>query len=167
MSGFFVTPPVNGYVRAGFKPLWGIENDRYAAAVFRHRFPETMLIESDVRTLSDDFVRSLPSPNIICGGTPCPDFSTAGQLAGLDGHRGSLFFEFKRFLQLKQSEMFLFENVEGILFSSSHPARQYAARIVQRYEIGGWGLSKETYARAKSVKEFHKGSDFKRILARV
>ncbi len=154
----------DGAVRTGFKPLWGIENDPYAAAVFRRRFPETMLIEADVKSLSDDFVRSLPIPNIICGGTPCPDFSTAGHRAGLAGLRGSLFFEFLRFLQLKQPEIFLFENVEGILSSSSHPVTKYAARIIQRYETGGWGISKETCATAKSVKKFHQGSDFKRVL---
>ncbi len=41
----------DGAIRAGFKPLWGIESDRYAAAVFRRRFPETMLSEADVKSL--------------------------------------------------------------------------------------------------------------------
>jgi len=36
--------------------------------------------------------------------------------------------------------------------------------FVPLYAATRWGLSKETCARAKSVKEFHKGSDFKRIL---
>jgi len=68
----------DGAIRAGFKPLWGVESDRYAAAVFRQRFPETMLIEADVKTLSDDFVRSLPISDLFIFGSPCPDFSTAG-----------------------------------------------------------------------------------------
>lgn len=36
----------DGAVRAGFEPLWGIESDRYAAAVFRQRFPEDYLVSS-------------------------------------------------------------------------------------------------------------------------
>jgi len=154
----------DGIIRAGGNPIWGIDFNAKAAAVYRKRFPEVKLIEADISTLSDNFVHSLPRPNIICVGTPCPDFSTAGRRAGLDGLRGSLFFEFLRFLRLKQPNMFLFENVQGILSSSSHPASKQATRSIQRYQSGGWGITEETYALAKSVKEFHKGSDFKRIL---
>jgi len=35
----------DGAIRVGLKPLWGIENDRYAAAVFRQRFPDAILID--------------------------------------------------------------------------------------------------------------------------
>ena len=156
-----------GSVCAGYSPLWAIEKDRWAAAVFRHRFPKCQVIEANIRELSDDFLSSLPVPSLYIFGSPCPDFSTAGHRAGIAGTRGSLFFEGLRPLRLLQIPYFIFENVQGIFSSSSHPARQYAARIVQRYETGGWGLSKETYALALSVKKFHQGSDFKRILARV
>ena len=63
----------DGIIRAGGKPIWGIEFSHTAAAVYRQRFPPIELIEADVKTLSDTFIRSLPIPNIICAGTPCPD----------------------------------------------------------------------------------------------
>lgn len=92
----------DGVIRAGFKPIWRIESEARAASVYRKRFPQAQLVEADIRTLSDDFIRSLPTPTIICGGTPYPGFSMVGRRAGLEGLHGSLFFEFLRFLQIKQ-----------------------------------------------------------------
>ena len=153
-----------GSVCAGYSPLWAIEKDLGAAAVFRRRFPDCRLIEADIRELSDEFLSSLPVPSLYIFGSPCPDFSTAGHRAGIAGTRGSLFFEGLRPLRLLKIPYFIFENVQGIFSSSSHPASLQATRIIQRYQSGGWGITQETYALAKSVKEFHKGSDFKRIL---
>ena len=103
---------------AGYSPLWAVEHDFYAAAVYRYRFPQTQLIVADITTLSDEFIQSLPTPAIIIGGSPCSDFSLAGSRAGIEGSRGQLFFEFIRFLSIKQPPLFLFENVKGILSSN-------------------------------------------------
>ncbi|WP_414755532.1 DNA cytosine methyltransferase [Anabaena sp. CCY 9910] len=104
-----------GAVAAGYKPLWAVENDPYAAAVYRKRFPTTRLIEQDIRTLTDEFILSLPIPDITIITSPCPDFSLAGKRDGLAGVRGQLFFEGLRFIRLQRPSAFLFEQVNGIL----------------------------------------------------
>lgn len=108
-----------GAIAAGYKPLWGVESDKYAAAVYRHRFPDTQLIEADARDLSDNFIQSLPVPALISFGSPCPDFSYSGDGAGLKGNRGSLFFAGLRFLRLQEPPVFIFENVDGLLATNN------------------------------------------------
>ena len=107
-----------GAIAAGYNPIWAVEYDKYAAAVFRFRYPQTQLIEADISTLSDDFIGNLTTPDVIIGGSPCPDFSTAGGRAGLTGDRGQLFFEYIRFLRILKPKYFIFENVKGILTSN-------------------------------------------------
>lgn len=105
----------DGAVRAGCKPLWAIESDRYSAAVYRYQFPKCRLIETDIRTLSNEFIQQLPKPSLLVGGSPCPDFSISGKRTGLQGERGSLFFEFIRMLRILRPKAFAFENVKGVL----------------------------------------------------
>lgn len=124
-------------ITAGYKPIWAVEYDKYAAAVYRHRFPETKLIQSDIGALSNEFIQSLPTPSIIIGGSPCPDFSLAGSRSGIEGNRGQLFFEFIRFLRIKQSPLFLFENVKGLL--SSNEGEDFKAVIKSFAEVGYMG----------------------------
>ncbi|WP_442948272.1 DNA cytosine methyltransferase [Nostoc sp.] len=104
-----------GAVAAGYNPIWAIESDRYAAAVYRKRFPSTRLIEQDIRTITDEFILGLPIPDVTIWGSPCPDFSLAGKRNGLAGVRGQLFFEGLRFLRLQHPSAFIFENVDGLL----------------------------------------------------
>ena len=130
-----------GAIAAGYKPIWAIEYDKYAAAVYRRRFPDVSLIESDITQLSDDTIRSFTIPDIIIGGSPCPDFSVAGNRSGLSGDRGKLFFEFVRFLRILQPQAFLFENVEGLL---SHDNGETFARVIAAFAevgyVGSWQL---------------------------
>jgi DNA (cytosine-5)-methyltransferase 1 len=57
----------------------------------------------------------LPSFDFLVAGFPCQDFSIAGKRAGLDGTRGTLFFEIARILKDKRPKYFLLENVKGLL----------------------------------------------------
>ncbi|WP_442943976.1 DNA cytosine methyltransferase [Nostoc sp.] len=104
-----------GAVAAGYRPVWAVENNPFAASVYRKRFPNTQLIEQDVATISDEFIRNLPTPDIILLTAPCVDFSLAGKRAGINGTRGSLFFEGLRWIRIQRPPALLFENVRGIL----------------------------------------------------
>lgn len=59
--------------------------------------------------------RELPDFDFLVAGFPCQDFSIAGKRAGLDGTRGTLFFEIARVLKDKRPRYFLLENVKGLL----------------------------------------------------
>lgn len=101
-----------GAINAGFNASWAVEYDKYAAAVYRARFPNTALYEADIRELDTGLFFS---PDLIIWGSPCPDFSTAGKRAGIEGDRGSLFWEGLRFLRNLKPKAFIFENVAGLL----------------------------------------------------
>ncbi|WP_414690175.1 DNA cytosine methyltransferase, partial [Nostoc sp.] len=108
-----------GAEAAGYKPIWAVENDPYAAAVYRKRFPSTRLIEQDITTLDDEFISCLCGVDIVIGGSPCPDFSLAGKRAGIEGTRGQLFFEYVRFLKILQPPAFCWEQVSAVLSSGN------------------------------------------------
>lgn len=105
----------DGMIRAGYRGLWAIEKDKYAAAIYRYRFPEIELYETDITQCTDDFVRHLPVPDVLVWGFPCQDLSLAGNRVGFAGSRSSLFFEGLRFLQALKPRCTLIENVEGLL----------------------------------------------------
>lgn len=92
------------------------EQDRYAQAILLSRMQSGELdrapIWDDVRTLRAEHF-GIPI-DVIFGGFPCQDISTAGRGAGLEGKRSALFFEICRLIgELRPSFVFL-ENVPAI-----------------------------------------------------
>jgi len=49
------------------------------------------------------------------GGSPCQSFSAIGFRRGLKDKRGLLIFEFVRLVKEIQPQVFIFENVKGLL----------------------------------------------------
>ena len=67
----------------------------------------------DVRTL--DATRYRGQIGILVGGSPCQDFSIAGERAGTEGDRGNLIWQYYRIVKECRPEVFVFENVKGFL----------------------------------------------------
>lgn len=127
-----------GAIAAGFAPIWAIEQDKHAAAVYRARFPDAAVYEADVREVDSN---SFDRPDCIIWGSPCPDFSIAGKRAGLDADRGALFFEGLRFLRLLKPKMFIFENVAGLLsIDSGRTFQRIIAEFASLGYAGTWQL---------------------------
>ena len=81
---------------------------------------------------------SIPKPDIITFGSPCQDFSLAGQRNGLEGERSSLIFEAIALIAQYRPSLFVWENVKGT-FSSNDGADFWA--IIQSFaDIGGYEL---------------------------
>jgi DNA (cytosine-5)-methyltransferase 1 len=55
--------------------------------------------------------------DILVGGCPCQSFSIAGQRKGLEDIRGQLVFKYIKKIEEIKPNMFIFENVKGILSS--------------------------------------------------
>ena len=53
--------------------------------------------------------------NLFVGGSPCQSFSIAGARGGFEDTRGTLFFEYCRLVKEIQPEVFIYENVYGVL----------------------------------------------------
>src|SRR3990167_645128 len=97
------------------EPIGFSEIDKYASMVLKYRFPNvknygdcTKIRWSEVA----DF-------DLLCGGSPCQDFSIAGKRRGLTGSRSSLAWEFIRCLRDKKPKYFIWENVKGVMSSRS------------------------------------------------
>jgi len=109
-----------GFEQAGFKFDWvGFsEIDKYASAVYKHRFPRSEEL-GDITIIQPE--RDLPDHiDIICGGFPCQAFSVAGKRQGFDDTRGTLFFEIARILRYYRESgnpipCVVLENVKGLL----------------------------------------------------
>ena len=67
----------------------------------------------DVRTL--DATRYRGQVDVLVGGSPCQDFSIAGERAGTQGDRGNLIWQYYRIVKECRPEVFVFENVKGFL----------------------------------------------------
>jgi DNA (cytosine-5)-methyltransferase 1 len=53
--------------------------------------------------------------DFLVGGPPCQSFSTAGRRGSTQDPRGTLLWDFLRFVECMQPKMFLMENVRGLL----------------------------------------------------
>lgn len=53
--------------------------------------------------------------DLFVGGSPCQSFSIAGRRGGFEDTRGTLFYEYARLVKEIQPEVFIYENVFGVL----------------------------------------------------
>ena len=80
----------------------------HAIKVTQHNYPNTIQL-GDVRNIK---ASDLPQIDLLIGGSPCQDFSSANkEKLGLDGEKSSLFFEYLRLLNELKPKYFLLENV--------------------------------------------------------
>lgn len=92
------------------------EIDKHAIAVYKYNFKNAQYA-GDVRTISKTTITE--RPNIISFGFPCQALSVAGKGEGLSGARSGLFFEAIRIVKEFRPEVFIFENVKGLLSSNN------------------------------------------------
>lgn len=108
-------------IRNGVKPVWSAEIERFPLEVTKVRFPETKQL-GDVRNINGAEIEPV---DIICAGSPCQNFSQAGNREGLNGSESSLFGEAIRIIREMQEatggqypEWFVLENVPGMFTSN-------------------------------------------------
>ena len=103
-----------GLERAGMKTVAFCEQDGYARRMLKKHWPDVWLYE-DIRTLTARRLKKDGlSPNVICGGFPCQDISTAGKGAGLSGERSGLWKEMLRLIKEVKPVWVIAENVPAL-----------------------------------------------------
>lgn len=110
-----------------------VELDHAACETLRKNRPEWNVIESDIHDV--DFSTLRGKVDLVSGGAPCQAFSYAGKKLGLGDTRGTLFAEFARCVREVEPEMFLFENVRGLL---SHDKGRTFETIKHEFENLGY-----------------------------
>jgi DNA (cytosine-5)-methyltransferase 1 len=93
----------------GFTTKQFVEINPFCQRILNKHWP-TVPIHSDVCT----FTAAPRSFDVICGGFPCQDLSTAGKQAGLQGHRSGLFYEIMRLAREIQPKFIVIENVANL-----------------------------------------------------
>ena len=96
------------------EPMGFSEIDKYASMVLKYRFPNVKNYGDCTKIRWDE----IADFDLLCGGSPCQDFSIAGKRRGLAGSRSSLAWEFIRCLRTKKPRYFIWENVKGALSSN-------------------------------------------------
>lgn len=96
--------------RAGFKVdnYFASEIKPHAIKVTQHNYPNTIQL-GDVTKIN---AKDLPKIDLLIGGSPCQDFSSANkEKKGLEGIKSGLFYEYLRLLKETNPKYFLLENV--------------------------------------------------------
>lgn len=99
-----------GLERAGWRCRWQVERDLFCQRVLAKHWP-------DVRRYGD--IRDFPDADtervdLICGGFPCQDISSAGGKAGLSGTRSGLWTEMLRVVRILRPRFVFVENVADL-----------------------------------------------------
>ena len=104
-----------GFQAAGHQPVAFCEADTFARTILARAWPDIPCYP-DVRQLSARALRAdgVPYAEILCGGFPCQDLSTAGRAAGLDGTRSGLWHEMLRLVQECRPDWVVVENVPAL-----------------------------------------------------
>ena len=105
----------------GWRAAFYSEIDPFPRAVLKHHYPEVPL-HGDFTTIEAGQYAAI---DVLVGGTPCQDFSVAGNRAGLGGERGDLTLEYARLAYRLGSRWLAWENVPGTF--SNNKGRDFGA----------------------------------------
>ena len=100
-----------GLTLAGMEIVFQVEIEPYARKVLELRWPDVPKF-GDIREVEG---RLTPPCDILAGGFPCQDISTAGKGAGIGGERSGLWKEFARLIREIRPRYVLVENVTALL----------------------------------------------------
>lgn len=104
----------------GFETVAFCEIDPFCRRVLAKHWPHVRQYE-DVRELTAKQLKADGiAPDVICGGFPCQDISTAGKGAGIDGERSGLWKEYARLIGELRPQYVIVENVAALLARGLH-----------------------------------------------
>lgn len=101
-----------GFIQAGFDIVWANEMDAAACRTYRHNFPNTNLIEGDIKRIATS---DIPDCDVLTAGFPCQPFSIAGLQKGFKDRDGNLFFEITKIIDAKRPKVVFLENVPNLM----------------------------------------------------
>lgn len=117
----------------GASLAWVADIEPGPRKILAHRFP-------DVPNLGDITAvdwSTLEPVDIICGGTPCQDLSTAGRRAGMrEGTRSNLWVAMREAIATLRPQLVIWENVDGA--HSAHAASDLEPCAGCVGDPGGW-----------------------------
>lgn len=117
----------------GWEPVAFSEIEPFPGAVLAHHYP-TVPNWGDMTKFEEWPDAAI---DVLCGGTPCQDYSIAGKRAGMAGDRGQLTLKFVEIAARYKPRWIVWENVPGVL--SSNGGRDFATFLCDLGACGyGW-----------------------------
>lgn len=123
-----------GLSRSGHDLVAAMDNWDPAISVYRENFDHEMLKQDLSDAVGSIELLKPMSPQLIAGGPPCQDFSSAG-LQNHSGTRADLTFKFADIVCGIKPKYFIMENVERI--RKSH----ILTEVVEQFALAGYGLT--------------------------
>ena len=107
--------------------VWVSDIDKGACKVLAYRAPGVPHL-GDITAVDWHKVQPV---DIITGGSPCQDISTAGRLAGMtEGTRSNLWVEMREAIRILQPAYVIWENVRGAYSTAAHSSVELGPRRV-------------------------------------
>jgi len=103
-----------GFIDAGFIPLLLNDTDKYCVETLKINHPEANIIKGSMVDLDLEKYKD-KKIDILMGGVPCQSFSQAGKRKGIEDDRGKLIFHFIKMIIILNPNVFIIENVHGLL----------------------------------------------------
>lgn len=123
----------------GFETVEAVEINPYCNQKMLKHYPDVPIHE-DIRT----YHPAIPA-DLIVGGSPCQDLSSAGKQAGIEGDRSSLWYEMLRVIEEAHPRFVVWENVRNaIAKGAAHEVMRglyqsgyrFDAQIISAEEVG-------------------------------
>lgn len=123
-----------GFEKAGFEVVAAFEYWPPAIEVYRQNFTHP-IFQQDLTNEAESVEKiKLHHPDLIMGGPPCQDFSSAGKRDVTQG-RADLTYHFSNIVCAVRPQWFVMENVEQI--KKSH----ILTEVVEQFKSAGYGLT--------------------------
>ena len=104
-----------GLTLAGMEIVGQVEIDDYCQKILSLRWPDVPKWRDVREVKGSEVIERCGQPDIISGGFPCQDISTAGKGAGITGARSGLWKEMFRIIREVRPRYVLVENVTALL----------------------------------------------------
>ncbi|UVJ31101.1 DNA (cytosine-5-)-methyltransferase [Staphylococcus aureus] len=113
-----------GFENAGFKNVFSVEFDKYAAETYKYNFPNHKLVINNIENITNNEIKKIIQDkeiDVIVGGPPCQGFSLAGKYGRsfIEDPRNQLFKEYLRFVSIIKPKIFIIENVARLVSHNS------------------------------------------------
>ena len=128
----------------GGRTLWHSEFDAAASRVLAHHWPNV----PNLGDITEIDWATTPRVNVLTGGSPCQDVSTAGARRGMKpGTRSGLWASMSDAIQILKPDLVVWENVRGVLSAEAHSELEPCTGCVGDERGGGCSASTWTCTR--------------------
>ncbi len=129
----------NGF-KAGFTHVWATDYDKDSCMTYKSNLKTKHVLHMPIEELfkKKNNLKKLSSIDCLAFGFPCNDFSNVGKRKGVNGRFGSLYNYCVKAINFFKPDIFMAENVSGIL--SSDGGKTYK-KILHKLKTSGKGYN--------------------------